>query len=216
MNKEDEIVNRLKQAIIDADFDATPRITQEALQAGVDTHVLMEKAISDGLSELEEKLFNGYKTWGHPLLFMGAEAARRSLELLEPYFTPREENVLGTVVLGTPSGDVHDLGGKMVALALIAAGFKVVYLGRDIAPSLFVHKVKESGAQILAISSYQTTGFAKIEEILKLLSASKMGNKVKVIVGGPCITQKFADKFGLGYGKHASDAAQLAKQYVGR
>ncbi len=216
MEQENDLVNALKRAIIDADFDATPVITGEALKAGVPADVLMQKGISEGLSELEEKLFNGYKTWGHPLLFMGAEAARRALELLEPLFKPREENVLGTVVLGTPSGDVHDLGGKMVALALIAAGFKVIYLGRDVPPSLFVHKVKESGAQILAISSYQTTGFSRIQAILDLLAASGMADKVKVMVGGPCITEKFAGKLGLGYGRHASDAAQLAKSYVGR
>lgn len=216
MEKQDAIVDRLKQAIIEADFEGAPKITEEALKAGIQADVLMHRGVSDGLSELEQKLFNGYKTWGHPLLFMGAEAARRSLELLEPYFKPNEENAIGTVVMGTPSGDVHDLGGKMVALALIAAGFKVVYLGRDVAPSLFVHKVKEHGADILAISSYQTTGFSRIEEILSLLSAAGLKDKVKVMVGGPCITPKFADSKGLGYGAHASDAAKLAKEYMGR
>jgi len=214
-NRWDEFVNTLKVAIIDGDFDSAPKITEDALKAGAKPEVLMGKAISEGINELEEKLFGGYKAWGHPILFFAVEAARRSLELLEPHFKPRGEQILGTVVLGTPTGDVHDMGGKMVALTLMAAGFKVIYLGRDVPSSLFIHKVRESGAKILAISSYQTTGFDRIREILDLLSAAGIRDKVKVMVGGSSITEKFADKFALGYGRYASEAVKLAKKYVG-
>ena len=210
-----EIVGKLKNAIMDADYDSAPKITEEALKAGVQPKVLMEKAISAGIIDLEEKLFGDSRAWGHPILYMAIEAARRSLLILEPYFKPLEEETLGTVVLGTPEGDVHDMGGKMVALSLTAAGFKVVYLGRDVLPSLFVHKVKESGAQILGMSSFAYNGPEKIIETLNLLSKAGIRDKVKVMAGGCVISPKFTNKVGIGYGKTASDAVRLAKKYIG-
>jgi len=210
-----ELVEKLKQAIIDADFDQAPQITQEALQAGVAPRVLMEKSISAGIMELEEKLFHGYKVWGHPILYMAVEAARRSLLVLEPSFQMPEEEALGTVVLGTPQGDVHDMGGKMVALSLTAAGFRVIYLGRDVPSSVFVHKVKESGAQVLGISSYQANSFEKILEIQDMLTMAGLKDKVKIMAGGCAITQKFTDKVGISYGKTASDAVRLCLQFTG-
>jgi methylmalonyl-CoA mutase cobalamin-binding domain/chain len=209
-----EIVGRLKNAIMDADFDSTPKITREALEAGVEPDVLMEKAIGEAIRDLEEKFFGSHKVTMHPVFFMSMESARRSLEILEPWFK-NEKNSLGTVVLGVPAGDVHDLGAKILAIALTAAGFKVVYLGRDVPSSLFVHKLMETGARILMISSYQTTGFRRIEEILELLSEAKMRDTVKVMVGGSVITEKFADKHNLGYARTASGGVKLAYKYIG-
>lgn len=210
-----DVVDKLKSAILDADFDSAPRLTEEALKSGVKPEVILQKAISEGIGELETKLFHGYKVWGHPNLFLGYEAVRRSLLVLETYFESGDREILGTVVLGTPEGDVHDMGGKMLALHLTAAGFKVVYLGRDVPLSLFVHKVKENNAQILAISSYQTNSHERIKVILELLSAAGLRDKVKVMAGGCAITEKFADKFGIGYARTASDGVKLAKKYIG-
>ena len=213
MNDTDKIVNRLKKAIMAGEVDAATEATQDALKAGVPAELLREKGVSQGIKELEEKLYGDHKVWGHPILFMGMEAARRSLEILQPRLKPGKP--LGTVVLGTPQSDVHDVGGKMVAIALTAAGFEVVYLGRDVPVSLFVHKARESAADILAISCYQTTGFDRIERILELLTAAQMRDRIKVMVGGTVITEKFADEYGLLYAKKASDAAELAKKCIG-
>jgi methanogenic corrinoid protein MtbC1 len=104
----------------------------------------------------------------------------------------------------------------MVALALTAAGFRVNYLGRDVPLTRFVHQVQETNATILGISSYQTSGFRKIEEILGLLETAKLQNKVNVMLGGTVITEKFAEHLNVDYGRRASDAVKLAHQYIGR
>jgi methylmalonyl-CoA mutase cobalamin-binding domain/chain len=223
MNDTDKITNRLKKAIMTGEVDAAPEITQKAIKLGIQAELLREKAVSEGIKELEEKLYGGTcivrggrctcKVWGHPVLFMGMEAARRSLEVMEPVLKPHTP--IGTVVMGTPQGDVHDLGGKMVAIALTAAGFRVVYLGRDVPPSFFVHKARETGADILAISCYQTTGFSRIKKILDLLTATGIRHSTKVMVGGTVITEKFADEFGLLYARTASDAVKIAKKCIG-
>jgi methylmalonyl-CoA mutase cobalamin-binding domain/chain len=201
---------------LDADYDAAPAITKEALEAGVDPEDLMKEGLSNGISELEKKLFGEYKVWVHPVFLMAMEGVRMSLAVLEPHMKPKEEKALGTVVLGTPAGDTHDLGAKMVALALNAAGFKVNYLGRDVPLTRFIHQVQETNANILGISSYQTSGFRKIEEILIMLEKAKLQDKVNVMLGGTVITEKFAEHLNVDYGRHASDAVKLAHQYIGR
>jgi len=213
MNEINEIITRLKSAIMEGEVDLATEITQEALKVGLQAELLREKAVSEGIKELEEKLYGDHKVWGHPMLFMGMEAARRSLDVLQPQLKPHEP--LGKVVLGTPQSDVHDVGGKMVAIALTAAGFEVIYLGRDVPVSLFVHKARETAADILAISCYQTNGFDRIIKILNLLTAARMRDRIKVMVGGTVITEKFADEFSLLYAKKASDAVELAKKCIG-
>jgi methanogenic corrinoid protein MtbC1 len=212
-NKETEIIDNLKNAILEGEVDTAPEVTQEALNAGITAEHLREKGVSQGIAELEEKLYGNLKVWGNPYFFMGMEAARRCLEILKPRLKPHKP--LGTVVLGTPQGDVHDIGGKMVAIALTAAGFEVVYLGRDVPLTLFIHKLRERSADILAISSYQTSGFSRIEKILELLAAAQMRDRVKVMVGGTTISGRFARKYGVLYANTASGAVRLAKECAG-
>lgn len=207
-------IANLKQAILDGDYESMPEITKEAVEAGVEPETIMKKAITDGIADLEKSLFGSDKVWLHPVFLLGMEGVRQSLEILEPYLSPKGEKALGRVVLGTPAGDTHDLGAKMVALALRAAGFEVIYLGRDVPLNRFVETCQETGADVLAISSYQTTGFACIEEILNKMDDSRLLGKTKVMIGGSVITQKFADKVNAGYAKHASDAVKLAHEYI--
>ena len=212
-DKETGIIDKLKGAILKGEVDVAPAVTQEALKAGVTAEHLREKGVSQGIAELEEKIYGNHKVWGNPYFFMGMEAARRCLAILKPQLKPH--NPSGIVVLGTPQGDVHDIGGKMVAIALTAAGFEVVYLGRDVPLTLFIHKLRERSADILAISSYQTSGFSRIEKVLELLELAKMRERVKVMVGGTTVSGRYARKHGVLYANTASGAVRLARECVG-
>lgn len=205
----------LKKAVLEAGYDAAPKITQKALDSGTAPEVLMKEGLSEGIRELEKKLFGDHKVWVHPVFLMAMEGVRLSLRILEPQMKPKEDQILGSVVLGTPAGDTHDLGAKMVALALNAAGFKVNYLGRDVPLTRFVDQVQEDNASILGISSYQTSGFRKIEEIVGLLDKAKLMDKLNIMLGGTVITEKFAGQLDVDYGRNASEAVKLAHQYVG-
>lgn len=125
------------------------------------------------------------------------------------------ENFVPTDPHYTYAGDTHDVGAKWLAISLIAAGFRVIYLGRDVPPSLFVHKVIETGARILAVSCHQTTCFKKIEEILDLLAKTRLKETVMVMAGGSVITEKFVKKLNIEYAKSAPDAVKLVYEYLG-
>ncbi|MCK4750218.1 MAG: cobalamin-dependent protein [Bacteroidales bacterium] len=210
-----KIIEKLKLAIKEADFDAAPVITQEALDAGVDPAQILQEGVCQALMEIEHDFFGDTKPTMHPTHLMGVEGARRSIAVLEPLMD-NNDGKSGTIVIGVPSGDTHDFGTKTVALSLIAAGFKVEYLGRDVAPLRFVQKAQESNADLIGISCYQTTGFKKVEEIIDLLSQAKLQDKIKVMVGGSVITQKYADKLNIEYAKNAAGAVELAKSMVRR
>ncbi|WP_419662874.1 MttC2: predicted dimethylamine corronoid protein [Desulfosarcina variabilis str. Montpellier] len=214
-NPKEKIVDRLKLAVKNADYDATGEIAQEALDAGIEPAVIMQQGVCDALMELEHDLFGEHKSWMHPRHLMGAESARRAIAVLEPSINGGDGS-LGTVVLGVPSGDPHDFGTKTVALTLMAAGFKVEYLGRDVPPSRFVQKAQEVNADIVGISCYQTSNFKRIEEILEMMATLKLRDKVKVMVGGSVITQKYADKKNVAYAPNAAEAVKLARTLVGR
>jgi methylmalonyl-CoA mutase cobalamin-binding domain/chain len=207
-------ITNLKQAILNGDYESASAVTKEALEAGIEAETIMKKAITEGIAELEKGLFGGDKVWLHPVFLLGMEGVRQSLEVLEPYFSPKGEVALGRVVLGTSAGDTHDLGAKMVALALRAAGFEVVYLGRDVPLNRFVDACRETDVDVLAISSYQTTGFVCIEEILRMMDAAHLREKTKVMIGGSVITERFAEKMNVGYARNASDAVKLAHEYI--
>jgi methylmalonyl-CoA mutase cobalamin-binding domain/chain len=209
-----QIINKLKTAVLEADYESAPKVTKQALEMGISPDALMD-ALGKGISELEKKLYGDCKVWMHPDLFLAMEGVRQSMGILESAPQQKEKKV-GKVVLGTPEGDVHDFGGKMVNLALMAAGFEVSYLGRDVPVTRFIHEVQEMGADILAISCYQTSNFKKIEEILDLLGRAGLRDKVYVLIGGCVITEKYAEKMNVGYGKTASDAVKLAQDYIRR
>jgi dimethylamine corrinoid protein len=210
---ENGIIGKLKHAILTGDYNETPKITQEGLDTGVDLESLLQEGIVNAIKEIETNIYGNDKVFHHPDLLLGMECVRRSMAVLEPFINKRNQYV-ATVVMGVPAGDTHDFGTKYVALALTAAGFNVIYLGRDVPTIRFVQKITETNASILMISCYQTTGFNKIKEIMRLLQESKINDRIKVVVGGTAVTEKMARMLNLAYGRTASEAITLASEFT--
>lgn len=208
-----DIVEKLKKSIMTGDYEASPKITEEGLEAKVDLESLLQEGIVDAIKELETNSFGNDKVFYTPNLLMGMEGARKSLAILEPFIEKRNQ-YKANVVMGVPAGDTHDFGTKYVALVLKAAGFKVTYLGRDVPTVQFVQKIKENNASILMISCYQSNGYKRIKEIMKLLQKTEMKDRVNVAIGGSAVTEKMARMLNLSYGKTASEALKLALNFT--
>lgn len=211
--KGDSIVDRLKHSIMTGNYKESPVITQEGLDANIDLKTLLQEGIVSAINEIETTIYGNDRVYHHPTLLLGMETVRRSMALLEPFIKERNQ-YKGTVVIGVPASDTHDFGTKYVALALTAGGFKVDYLGRDVPSVRFVQKIIENNASILMISCYQTTGFNKIKEIMKLLQEAKIDGQVNVVVGGTAVTAKMAQTLDLAYGRTASEALSLAEDFI--
>ena len=140
------------------------------------------------------------------------------LDLLKPLITAsKTSQYLGTVVIGTAQGDLHDIGKNLVAMMLEGAGFRVFNLGRDVAPEVFVAAVQEHNANVVGISALMTTTMPAMKRTIDALIKAGVRERVKVMIGGAPVSQAYADEIGAdGYARDSTLAVVKAKILLGK
>ena len=212
----DELFQAMAQSIIDGEVDDARRLAQEALEQGIDPLDAINKGFVVGVNYVGDQYAAGEMFL--PDLVLAGEAMKAAVEVLEPEIARRgaERKMLGTVVIGTIEGDIHDIGKTLVATMLSTAGFKVYDLGVDVPVPTFVEKAREVGADIVGVSALLTTTMVKQRDVVEALDDAGLRPKVKVMVGGAPVTQGWADEIGAdGYSEDAIGAVALAKRLVG-
>jgi 5-methyltetrahydrofolate--homocysteine methyltransferase len=140
---------------------------------------------------------------------------KASLELIRPLLAEKGTEPVGRVVIGTVQGDLHDIGKNLVAAMLEGAGFEVVDLGVDVSPEKFVAAAREKNASIVALSALLTTTMHAMKAVVENLNTAGLHGKVKIIIGGAPVTQKYADEIGAdGYSSNANAAVALARKLL--
>lgn len=149
-----------------------------------------------------------------PQLISSAEAMKTAIEYLEPLLEQGEaKKKIGSIVIATVSGDIHDIGKNLVVLMLKNYGFEVIDLGKDVSTDLIIETAKEKDADIIALSALMTTTMVEMKTVVK--RAKEEGLKAKIIIGGAVITQSYADEIGAnGYAKDAGDTIKIAKKLL--
>jgi methanogenic corrinoid protein MtbC1 len=142
---------------------------------------------------------------------------KRVTELVKPYLTQAVETKrIGKVVIGTVSGDIHDIGLNIVDFMLDVNGFEVYNLGVDVPIENFINKVKETGAPVLGLSGFLTPAFEVMKETVEAVQAAGIREKVKIMIGGGQLDDDVRKYAGAdAYGKNAMEAVALAKEWVG-
>jgi len=202
---------RIARALILGDKDTVARMTQEGLALGLDPKELIFRGLIPGMDVVGEKFRrNEYYV---PQVLLSARAMYAGLDLLKPLITKAgTSDYLGTVVIGTAQGDLHDIGKNLVAMMLEGAGFKVVNLGRDVSPEKFCQAVVEHGANIVGISALMTTTMPAMKRTIDALGRANLRDRVRVMVGGAPVSQAFADEIGAdGYARDSTLAVAKAK-----
>jgi len=209
-----EIYESLKKSVLEYDADGAELYAQQVVDEGLDPIAAL-----DAISEAMQVVGEGYESgelW-LPDLVGAADVSQKALPILEEEIKRRGQTTknLGTVIIGTVSGDIHTIGKSMVGVLLVAAGFRVVDVGADVSTENFVNAVKENEADILALSALLTTTAPEQGKVIDALREAGLRDKVKIMVGGGAITQGFADSIGAdGYGATAPGAVELAKSLV--
>jgi len=148
-----------------------------------------------------------------PELLLAARAMKASLELIRPILAQRGTEPIGRAVVGTVKGDLHDIGKNLVASLLEGGGFEVIDLGVNVPPEKFIATVREKNAQIVGLSALLTTTMPSMKLTIDAFQAAGLRDKVKILVGGAPVTQRFADEIGAdGYGENAPAAVALARK----
>jgi methanogenic corrinoid protein MtbC1 len=152
-----------------------------------------------------------------PELVFSGDLLKRVTELVKPYLTQAVETKrIGKVVIGTVSGDIHDIGLNIVDFMLDVNGFEVYNLGVDVPIENFINKVKETGAPVLGLSGFLTPAFEVMKETVEAVQAAGIREKVKIMIGGGQLDDDVRKYAGAdAYGKNAMEAVALAKEWVG-
>ena len=204
----------LKEAVINGDLRGCTVLTEVAIQAGHPPEKILNEALIPGMDVVGQK-FRCNEVYV-PEVLVAARAMKKSLSMIKPLLIQRGTKPVGLAVAGTVKGDLHDIGKNLVCMMWEGAGFEVVDLGTDVSPEKFVQAVKDTGAQILGMSSLLTTTMLSMREVIQTLEKAQLRDKVKVMVGGAPVTQTFANEIGAdGYGESAVVAVDKAKTLLG-
>jgi corrinoid protein of di/trimethylamine methyltransferase len=150
-----------------------------------------------------------------PEMLIAAKTMAATLDHFKDQLTAMGEKKLGTVVIGTVKGDLHDIGKNLVAMMLEGQGFAVADLGISVTPEKYVEIVREQKPTIIALSALLTTTMIEMKNVVDALEEAGLRDSVKVIIGGAPVTQGFADEIGAdGYAYDSPGAAQLCKEIV--
>jgi len=211
-----ELFQKMAQSIIDGDSDLSVALANEAVAAGIDPLLAITEGFVLGVNQVGEAFSCGDAFL--PELVMAGEAMKAAVQALEPEMEKRgsERQMLGKVVLATVEGDIHEIGKSLVGTMLASSGFQVFDLGVDVSTAKILAKVKEVGADIVALSALLTTTMVKQREVIDTLQESGLRPQVKVMVGGAPVTRDWVQKIGAdGYSEDAIGAVTVAKSLMG-
>ena len=184
---------------------------QEALDAGDKVQDILDAMIAS-MGVVGDKFSSGEIFV--PEMLIAAKAMSKGVEVLKPVMAGEVSNSLGTCIIGTVAGDLHDIGKNLVTMMIESTGFDMVDLGVDVPAVRFVEAVKENGNVVLvACSGLLTTTMPALKEAVQTVKAALPD--MKVLVGGAPVTQAYADEIGAdGYAPDAGSAAVKAKELV--
>ena len=191
------------------DQDGAFELTREALDKGVSPGDILDKALIPAMARIGNK-FSKNEIFV-PQMLMSAKAMGGAMEHLKPYFQSGETKRKGTFVIGTVSGDLHDIGKNLVSMMIEGGGWEVIDLGVDVKKEAFMEKLDENPTSIIGLSALLTTTMVNMEDTVKSIKEKYPENKI--LIGGAPVTEGFCTKIGADF--YAPDP-QGAVDYLGR
>jgi 5-methyltetrahydrofolate--homocysteine methyltransferase len=202
----------LTGAIEAGDRATATAVTQEAVDEGMDPRTVLDAMTA--AMEVVGARFQCQEIYV-PEMLISARAMKEATAVLEPVLVKAGIGPEHTAVLGTITGDLHDIGKNLVGMMWKGANIAVIDLGTNVTPERFVEAAKEHRAHLVGISALLTTTMVGMKDVVAAIRAANLAD-VKVIVGGAPVTQDFADQIGAdGYASDAATAVEVAKTAVG-
>lgn len=203
-----EILKKIAETLYDGDERAMPDLVQEAIDAGCDALEVLD-AMMAGMAIVGDE-FSRDELY-IPEVLCSCHAMMEGSKILKPLLTDQDSKSLGTVILGSVQGDMHDIGKNLVGMMLEGRGLKVIDIGIDVPAEKFVEAAIEHNADIVACSILLTTTMPETPKVVKAFVDAGIRDKVKIMIGGAPITQDFCDRMGCDmFAKDAGGAAALA------
>ncbi|MDA3925148.1 MAG: corrinoid protein [Kiritimatiellae bacterium] len=188
------------------------RIVNEFLDAGEKAEDILNQGLLQAMTEVGKR-FKANEVFV-PEVLIAARAMKAGTEILKPHLVEAGVEAVGTAIMGTVKGDLHDIGKNLVIMMLEGAGFNVIDAGVDVSPEKFVALAKEHNAHIVGLSALLTTTMPSMKAAVDTMRTE--GVTAKIIIGGAPVTQTYCDSIGAdGYSEDAAAAAELALSFIG-
>lgn len=201
----------LYQAVLSGDKDNIVPLIEKALTDGLSPMEILDQALIPGIEEVGRRY--GAGIFFLPQLMMAGETMTRSFQRLKPELAKGPAKKVGTVILATVKGDIHDIGKNIVSVMLANHGFEVIDLGKNVDNQQILQAAIDYQAQIIGLSALMTTTMVHMPEIIQRIK--ELGLDCRVMVGGAAVTAQYAEEIGAdGYAVDAVEAVAVAKKLV--
>jgi methanogenic corrinoid protein MtbC1 len=208
-----EILDAIRNAVVQYDEDQCVKWCKTALQEGLDAYEATMKGLAAGMDTVGELYTR--QEYFVPELLLCSDALYAGLDILRPHIRTDSAVHRGKLLLGVVEGDIHDIGKNLVKTMFEASGWEVHDLGKDVRLDKFVEEQKIIQADLVGLSALMTTSMMAIEKVVGMLKAADP--KVKVLVGGAPLSPEIAAKFGAdGYAEDAVCAVQEATRLINK
>ena len=200
---------KMADAVINGKQDLVDELTQKAVDDGTEPNEIINKGLINGMNIVGKRFKAG--DMFVPEVLMSAKAMKAGMNIVKPLLLEGEMPSEGKVLLGTVSGDLHDIGKNLVGMMMESGGLEIVNLGTDIEPDEFAQQVREHEPDVLGMSALLTTTMLAMRDTIEILEEEGLRDSVKIMVGGAPVTKEFADEIGAdGWAPDAASAKDLA------
>ncbi|HWE58436.1 MAG TPA: corrinoid protein [Solirubrobacteraceae bacterium] len=208
-----EILQLLYEETLTGNAPAVANGVNEGLAQGMSPESMLFDALIPSLEEVGARFERG--DYFVPEMLIAARAMQGALDILRPLLADNESAQIGTFLMGTVKGDVHDIGKNLCNIMLEGAGFNVIDLGVNVAPETFIQQIEEHQPDVVGFSAFLTTTMPMFKANINALQKAGLRDRVIVMVGGAPVTQEYADAVGAdGFAADASTAVRKAKELI--
>jgi 5-methyltetrahydrofolate--homocysteine methyltransferase len=196
-------------------MDGIEKLVQEALEKGESAESILRGGLIPAMDRIGIKFKSGEIYI--PEVLIAARAMHAGMTVLKPILSKSTTNLSKKVVIGTVKGDLHDIGKNLVVMMLEGGGFEVIDLGTDISADKFIEAIQKHQPQVVGMSALLTTTIKEMKNILQAIEKAGLRKKVKTIVGGAPVNEKFAKEIGAdGYAPDAASAVDIVKSLLAK
>mgnify|MGYP001093086443 CR=1 FL=1 len=204
----------LKQAVLQGKLQDATDQTRVLMESAAPAQSIIDDALIAAMDEVGEKFSKGQLFV--PQMLRSAKAMQECMNILKPQLKEGDVTPKGKVVIGTVKGDLHDIGKNLVAMMMEGAGFTIIDLGVDVAPDRFAQTVQEEESDILALSALLSTTMPSMPATIEALTRAGVRDKVKVMIGGAPVTEKYSREIQADtFAPDAGAAVAAAKKLLG-
>ena len=212
---QDELLQQMYEATLVGNAPEVRELTEQGLADGISAETLLYDSLIPSLEDVGARFERG--DYFVPEMLIAARAMQGALDILRPILAETGAKPVGTFLMGTVKGDVHDIGKNLVNIMLEGAGFTVIDLGVNVAPETFIEEITANQPDIVGFSAFLTTTMPMFKANINSIEKAGLRDRVIIMVGGAPVTQEYADAVGAdGYAADASTAVRLAKDLIER